>query len=494
MENMEEDMWQNPALTREKSENGLRDGHGQGDIITVVLTADNRLGHAAYSFTQNPHKREEGRQRLRRAFQQVTDFAVGQGVDLFVQAGNLFDSTNPDEEDRSFVAERLAQLRQAGVRTFALGGVLDTPATVPVSQDAGNYATHALPPQISYARLGALHYLPPAGSVPPANGRAGEPGTRGVYLEPVMVNVRDTLVGICGLGIQADQDGDPLAHMNVDSDIERASIPLLVLHAPLEAILTRSSSERAGVELSPPAPIDRSHAAQVTNASIANQAAFKYILAGYHQSYQQIHIGQTGVIVAGATQRVDFNDPDDEPGFVFLGIAADGIRWCHHIPVETLKLRRLRITMPELCAEGSDSEESPVTERILQRLEPLCTSEALVQILLTGEVTRSQYHQLNLSQVRRSAEERCFALAIDESGLVFAGDDSSVVSDIAGSRPFEERISVREELTTLADEWIAAAQDEQERQALQITKEEVLFQFHFQSHFQSQPGSVAAAS
>src|SRR5579885_2682108 len=304
---MEEDMLQNPAVTQENSEDASRNGHGQGDIVTIVLTAGNRLGHTAFSFTQNPHKREEGRQRLRQAFQRVTDFAAGQGVDLFVQAGDLFDSTNPDEEDRSFVAERLAQLRQAGVRAFALGGVLDTPATAYATVDSGSYAAHALPPQISYARLGALQYFPPAGSVPPANGRASEPATRGAYLEPVMVNVRDTLVGICGLGIQADQDGDPLAHMNVDSDIERASIPLLVLHAPLEAILTRSSSERAGVELSPPAPIDRSHAAQVTNASIANQAAFKYILAGYHQSYQQIHIGQTGVIVAGATQRVDFN-------------------------------------------------------------------------------------------------------------------------------------------------------------------------------------------
>ena len=64
--------------------------------------------------------RDHSFERLRRAFQQATEFAVGQRVDLFVQAGDLFDTAVPDERDRSFVAARLAQLRQAGIRTFAI--------------------------------------------------------------------------------------------------------------------------------------------------------------------------------------------------------------------------------------------------------------------------------------------------------------------------------------------------------------------------------------
>src|SRR5438445_12229499 len=96
-------------------------------VITIVLTADNHLGYAAPG--QSPRKREERQQRLRHAFQQATDFAIVQGVDLFIQAGDLFDTTMPDERDRSFVAERLAQLKQAGVQAFALGGVHDTPTS-----------------------------------------------------------------------------------------------------------------------------------------------------------------------------------------------------------------------------------------------------------------------------------------------------------------------------------------------------------------------------
>src|SRR5947208_10649745 len=124
------------------------------DVITAVFTADNHLGYIA--FGQHPRKREERQQKVRRAFQQATDFAITQGVDLFLQAGDLFDTTTPDERDRNFVASRLAQLKQAGVRTFVLGGVHDTPAVEQRSSDGS-----ALAPQLSFARLGALHYFPP---------------------------------------------------------------------------------------------------------------------------------------------------------------------------------------------------------------------------------------------------------------------------------------------------------------------------------------------
>src|SRR6266487_5521760 len=123
----------------------------ENGIITIVLTADNHLGYTAFS--QHPRKREQCRQRLRHAFQQATDFAIGQGVDLFVQAGDLFDTSSPDEQDRSFVAECLARLRRAGIQAFAVGGVHDTPVETYSSIDTGE-VEFALPaPHISYARL-----------------------------------------------------------------------------------------------------------------------------------------------------------------------------------------------------------------------------------------------------------------------------------------------------------------------------------------------------
>jgi hypothetical protein len=403
------------------------------DVITAVFTADNHLGYIA--FGQHPRKREERQQKVRRAFQQATDFAIAQGVDLFLQAGDLFDTTTPDERDRNFVAARLAQLKQAGVRTFVLGGVHDTPV-----DEAQGEGESALAPQLSFARLGALHYFPPSQK------------NDSQELEPVIVDLHGCRVGICGLGVLAGQEGDPLARLRVRSDIELVDIRMLLLHAPIEGLALGSSL------------LDTR--AQVSRSSIANQSFFEFLLAGYHHGHQHSRIGQTELVVAGATQHVDFSTPDQAPGFIFMGLAADGIRWCHHVPVDALRLRRLVIQAPDLWPE-SFSSNMP-TEIILERLRPLCNEDAMIQLRLEGELTRGQYHQLDLNQIRRYGEERCFALAIDDSAL------SLLPEQDASSIGMDERLSPREELMALADEWIASAPDEQEKKALQATKEEIL--------------------
>jgi DNA repair exonuclease SbcCD nuclease subunit len=434
-QNVEEGSLSNAAPASNDQANG---------VITVVLTADNHLGYAAPG--QSPRKREERSQRLRYAFQQATDFAIGQGVDLFIQAGDLFDTVRPDEQDRSFVATRLAQLRQAGIRAFALGGVHDTPAD----------SQALIAPQLSYARLGAWHYF---GSQATSSAeRQTEREAASAPLEPVILDVRGTRVGIGGIGVVAGQEGDPLEHLRVDSEIERAAFSLLVLHAPIEGVEATTSPAETH--------------ALVHRASIEQQAAFRYILAGYHHEYRRLQVGSTEVVVAGATQQVDFQSgtEEDDPGFVFLGLAADGVRWCKHIVVDALHLHRVLVYTTELWPEGEeeDASASSATERILERLRPLCSPDVLIHLRLEGNLTREQYHQLDLHAIRRFGEEECFALSIEDSTLSFLPEEQ------AASAETGERFSPREELIALADEWIAGAQDEQERKALLITKEELL--------------------
>lgn len=401
-------------------------------VITIVLTADNHLGYAGVG--QQPRKREERQQRLRHAFQQATDFAIVQGVDLFIQAGDLFDTTAPDERDRSFVAAKLAQLKQAGVRAFALGGVHDTPTDTLSVLGEANPA-----PLLSYARLGALHYFPPVQKLDEQE------------LEAATLDIRGIRVGICGLGVLSEQDDDFLAHLRVPTEVEKADLPILVLHAPIEMLVT----DAVLLDTYP----------QVSLSSLKKQSTFKYILAGYHHNYSRTTIGQAEVIVAGATQHVDFSTLDRAPGFVFLGLATDGIRWCNHISVDSFSLQRLVIQTQDLWA---DQDSAPPTEVILEQLRPLCSEDTIVQLRLEGELTRSAYHQLDLNQIRRYGEEHCFALAIDDSAL-FILPELETVSTGTG-----ERFSPREELVALADEWIVTSTNEQEREALRITKEELL--------------------
>ncbi len=415
-----------------------RVGGQEEQVITIVFTAENHLGYAASG--QAPRKREEWQQRLRSAFQQATDFALGQGVDLFIQGGDLFDSATPHERDRDFVAARLAQLRQANVRVFALGGVHDTPAATHAT--AGEEAPA---PQLGYARLGALTYFAP----------------NTFELEPVIIDIHGVPVGICGLsmpgtlGTLTGQSVDLLARMHVASEIERATIPFLVLHAPIEGLVASSTSQDSQT--------------QVSRESIERQTTFRTILAGYHRMHQQLHLGQCDVVVAGATQHVGFAHVGETPGFVFLGLDRNGIRWCKHIAVDALPLCNLVIRTDELWPLHDSTAQADATDAIIARLQSVCDEQTMVQLRLEGTLTRQQYHQLDLNRVRRFGEEHAFALAIDDSDLELLSVDEKKVSAGIG-----ERFSPREELIALADEWIAAAPDEQEQKALHATREELL--------------------
>jgi len=400
----------------------------QGDVVTVVLTADNHLGFDAFG----QQKREERQQHLRDAFQQAVIFAIGQKADFFIQAGDLFDTATPTERDRSFVAARLTQLKQAGVRVIALGGLHDTPTKM-----QGEHTTSA--PQMSYAQLDALQYLPPL--------------HKDEEVEPLLIETHGIMVGVCGLSSVGEQEGDLLAQLQIQNSIERATLPILVLHAPIEGL-----TENTGAETT---------RAYVTRTSIEQQHIFRYMLAGYYHTYSHQRIGQTEVIVAGATDSINSiqQTQEQQPGFVFMGLAADGLRWCNHIIVNALQAKRLDIATRELWSGPAGTTP---TERILERLEPLCDAESIIQLRLKGKLTRRQYHQLDLNTIRRYGEEHCFSLAIDDSNVSLVSDADVLAVGIG------KRFSPREELIAVAEERIADTHDEQEQKALRNTKEALL--------------------
>ena len=294
---------------------------------------------------------------------------------------------------------------------------------------------------MSYAQLGALHYFSPILK-------------KDEEVEPLLLEAHSILVGICGLGSGGEQVGDPLAQLRVQSDIERATLPILV-HAPIEGMHEISASTMQ---------------TEVSRGSIEQQHTFRYILAGYDHTYHHQRIGQTEVIVAGATHSTNSIQQtlvhEQQPGFVFMGLAADSIRWCNHIVVDALRTKQLRITAQELWSDDADTTP---TECILERLEPLCDAESTIQLRLEGEITRKQYHQLDLNTIRHYGEEHCFSLTIDDSNISLISDQDTALVETG------ERFSPREELIAVVEEWIADTHDEHEQKALRTTKEELLF-------------------
>ena len=182
------------------------------DILRVVMTADNHL--SAFTPKLSPQRLSERRQRLRKAFSRVVDEAIARQAHLFIQAGDLFDSIEPRNLEREFVAAQLARLHSAGIQTFGISGNHDTPRQ---RTEHGGFA-----PQGIYAELGGIYYFPESDRI-----------------KPVLVDAAQMRVAVAGLSCNpgAAPGSDPLDGVvteDAGNSLARADIGILILHAAIE--------------------------------------------------------------------------------------------------------------------------------------------------------------------------------------------------------------------------------------------------------------------
>ncbi|OLD64190.1 MAG: hypothetical protein AUF65_00240 [Chloroflexi bacterium 13_1_20CM_50_12] len=258
-------------------------GEDEG-IVRVVLTADNHL--SAYSPKLSPAKLAERRRRLGMAFKQTVDTAIEHRAHLFIQAGDLFDSVDPRNREREFVAEQLMRLQSAGIRTFGVSGNHDTPRQ---RTEQGGFA-----PESIYHQLGGMHYF-----------------SSSDRLEPAQCDVAGLRLAIAGLSYQPNipPGADPLDHVDIVDPgeiITHAHLGILILHAAIEGHAFPSERETF-----------------VRRSSLSRFEGFRVILAGHVHGYARFSVGDKAIVVCGATERMEFGQDEDKVGFVYLELTPD---------------------------------------------------------------------------------------------------------------------------------------------------------------------------
>jgi DNA repair exonuclease SbcCD nuclease subunit len=83
-----------------------------------VVTGDNHLGR--HYDRMPPQRLEERRARLRRGFVAAVDYALQQRAHFLLHAGDLFDTVDPRNVERDFVAAQLVRVRDAGIVCLAI--------------------------------------------------------------------------------------------------------------------------------------------------------------------------------------------------------------------------------------------------------------------------------------------------------------------------------------------------------------------------------------
>jgi len=413
-------------------------------IVRVILTADNHL--SAYSPRLSPARLAQRRRRLGLAFRQVVDTAIERRAHLFIQAGDLFDTVDPRNLERDFVAEQLRRLQSAGIHAFGVSGNHDTPRQ---RTEQGGYA-----PQNIYHRLNGMHFFASSDE-----------------LLPVAVNVAGLRVALAGLSYHPGvvPGGDPLDHVQIvdpEHILAESDLGILILHAAIEGHAFPGEKEIF-----------------VRRSSLTRFEGFRVILSGHVHAYDRFSIEDRAVVVCGATERMDFGQSEDRTGFVYLELTHDGLRHAEHVPIKpqprhviTIRTTELwphqqpNVVAPPVSSPARDDEVPalPVTERIIQKIDPYCSEDAMVRLNVEGPVTREQYHALDLRSVWLYGQQRAFAFEIDEGSLFLTTDLSQATVERG------ERIAPREMLEAIAQEWMAKTEMPDGRAILTKTRQRVL--------------------
>ena len=413
-------------------------------IVRVILTADNHL--SAYSPKLSPTKLAERRRRLGMAFKQVVDAAIERRAHLFIQAGDLFDSVDPRNRERDFVAEQLVRLQSAGIHTLGVSGNHDTPRQ---KTEQGGFA-----PQNIYHRLNGMYYFDSSD-----------------VLRPVELDVAGLRIALAGLSYHPGvaPGGDPLDHVKiVDSQnvLTRADLGILILHTAIEGHAFPGEQEIFA-----------------RRSSLTKFEGFRVVLAGHVHAYDRFSIGDRAVVVCGATERMEFGQSEDKTGFVYIELTREGLYHAEQIAIKPQPRHVVTIRTTELWLPQQSSTAAPlnpslmqdnealvltITERIIQKLDAYCNEDAMVRLNLEGPISREQYHLLDLRGIWLYGQQRTFSFEIDESRLFLINDLSQAKVERG------ERIAPREMLETIAREWMEKVETPDRRTILTKTRQRVL--------------------
>lgn len=387
-------------------------------MIRVVLTADNHLGR--YYAKMSPSVLAERRRRLRAAFDQVVQFACEQQVHLLLIAGDLFDSPNPRNVERTYVADALRRLRLHNVTPIAIGGNHDTPKS---SIEDGGYV-----PQSVYHELGALVFF-----------------DHDLAVRPWRRQIQGVEVAVGGITPSPNllREHNPLDGVTFEAG--EAEIRILLMHCAIEGTI---HPDAQGAILSRPA--------------IASLEGVDYLFVGDIHRYSTFVLGNKRVVVPGATEWMDFGDrEDDKAGFVYLEIE----------PRRIQKQPQYKPIGPqprvEILTRVTELDDDDPTSTVLTQLETASGQDTLLKLRIEGAIPLDLFSRLDIRKIEEVGRMDNFFFDLDVSGLRVQRPMSSIPERAS-------RRSMREELAAHADQLISTAGGADERAVLAATKQALL--------------------
>ena len=345
-------------------------------MITAIVTSDNHLG--AYHARYRPDILERRRRRLQAGFGQVVDAAIVSKADIFLHAGDLYDTPAPRNAERKYVAEQFQKLMTAGIPAFCIAGNHDSPRSY--GFDGG------IAPLEEMSAVGAAHLF-----------RACD------KWEQIQININGVKVGIRGIShdFNIAPDCCPLESLVATSE-RGGAIDIVLLHYGVE-----KWGDFAGE----------------CCLSLANLDALKAdaVCVGHLHTPNRRNLANGGVLLnPGATEHINFGEEHLDCGYWILRCEPGNIQ-AEYIKLAPQTMRTLEIDMGVFGArsETENGETPALHDELIRRIEEISAENQIMRAVLSGRLNRKRYPELDIAALKDCGQKGNFHFQLDTDKLDF---------------------------------------------------------------------------
>jgi len=381
-------------------------------MIKIVVTSDNHLNK--FYKKMNPEQLRKRREFLRRAFKEVVDFAINEKVDLFFQAGDLFDMPNPRNIELIFVMEQFAHLKENGIDVFTVAGTHDSL----ISADEDSY------PIRIFEKAGFVKAFTKLQELEPVIWEKN--GSEKVLISGISTDMR-----------LRDREPDPLQLLKLKNSYDGDFIKILLLHYSVEKFAHPKAREP-----------------QIKESSL-NQLPFDLYIIGHLHTNRHYDLSNKKVIIPGATERVNFGEEENDTGFYFIVIEKNKVSKVEYIKTNSQPMKSI-----EVIIENRTNEDP--TEMIINEIKKQSSKEQLLRCILKGKISSDLFTQINREKIMDIGNNLNFFFDLDTQNLD--------IYDLSTTSISSEDLSIRKVLETIHNELLSQSQ-EQDKEILKESYE-----------------------
>ncbi|MEE3246715.1 MAG: exonuclease SbcCD subunit D [Chloroflexota bacterium] len=318
---------------------------------------------------------------------QVVEFALNEGVDLVLLAGDAYKGRDPTQTHQREFAKRLNRLSQAGIPTFLLVGNHDLPAAssratavdiFPTLEVANVYVGHNLQNYDVATPSGPLQIL--AVPWPRRSAILSREDSRGMSIEAVRQALENRLT-----------DGIEMTAAKLDPNVPA----ILTGHVTVNGATV--GTERSMM-------LGQDH---VLLLSALARPQVEYVALGHIHKHQVLRSDPPMVVYSGSLQRVDFSEEGDEKGFCVIDLDPVAPQGHRMINFEFHKLEARAFATVDVSIELQDVDPTATVLRAIARKD-IADSVVRVRIALAAEIEP----HLRETEIRTALEPAHFIAAI----------------------------------------------------------------------------------